>query len=151
MNIKNSQKINLRNRTEAAAVYSSNIEGNSMDLNSFKEYKNRIKMNRPYQNKIKPLVSKIVDKYNPDKVYLFGSYAWGNPTADSDIDLFIVKNTVESQRERSRKLRSLLFGSGIPFDLLVYTPNEVKERLKMGDFFINDIIKKGEVLYERGK
>jgi len=110
-----------------------------------------MKAEKSYKNKIKPLVSKIVDNYSPDKIYLFGSYAWGNPTADSDVDLFIVKNTNESQRRRSRKLRSLLFGSGIPFDLLVYTPNEVKERLDMGDFFINDIIKKGEVLYEREK
>ena len=110
-----------------------------------------MKTDKPYENKIKPLVSKIVDEYNPEKVYLFGSYAWGNPTADSDIDLFIVKNTTKSRRERSRKLRSLLFGSGVPFDLFVYTPSEVKERLGMGDFFISDIIKKGEVLYERGK
>ena len=110
-----------------------------------------MKTDKPYENKIKPLVSKIVDEYNPEKVYLFGSYAWGNPTADSDVDLFIVKNTTESQRGRSRKLRNLLFGSGVPFDLLVYTPSEIKERLDMGDFFINDIIKKGEILYERGK
>ena len=110
-----------------------------------------MKAERSYENKIKPLVSKIVDKYSPDKVYLFGSYAWGNPTADSDVDLFVVKNTNEPQRSRSRKLRSLLFGSGVPFDLFVYTPDEVKERLNMGDFFINDIIEKGEVLYERGK
>lgn len=110
-----------------------------------------MRTNKPYKNKIKPLVSKIVDKYNPEKVYLFGSYAWGNPTIDSDVDLFIVKNTTESQKERKRKLRSLLFGSGIPFDLFVYTPNEIKERLDMGDFFINDIIEKGKVLYEKEK
>ena len=110
-----------------------------------------MKTDKPYENKIKPLVSKIVNKYNPEKVYLFGSYAWGNPSADSDVDLFIVKDTTESQRERSRKLRSLLFGSGIPFDLFIYTPNEIKKRLDVGDFFINDIIKKGEILYERKK
>ena len=110
-----------------------------------------MKAGRSYKNKIKPLVSKIVDKYSPDKIYLFGSYAWGNPTADSDVDLFIVKNTTESQRGRSRKLRSLLFGSGLPFDLFIYTPSEIKKRIDMGDFFINDIIEKGEVLYERGK
>ena len=50
-----------------------------------------MKVERSYKNKIKPLVSKIVDKYSPDKIYLFGSYAWGNPTIDSDVDLFIVK------------------------------------------------------------
>ena len=106
---------------------------------------------KSYKNKIKPLVSKIVDKYSPDKIYLFGSYAWGKPTIDSDVDLFIVKNTNESQKRRSRKLRSLLFGSGIPFDLFIYTPDEIKRRIDMGDFFINDIIKKGEILYEKGK
>lgn len=109
-----------------------------------------MKTNKPYQKKIKPLVSKIVDKYNPDKVYLFGSYAWGSPTIDSDVDLLVVKkNADKSQRERRRKLRSLLFGSGVPFDLFVYTPDEVDERLKMGDFFIYDIIKKGKVLYDK--
>jgi len=110
-----------------------------------------MKTDKSYKNKIKPLVSKIVDEYNPEKVYLFGSYAWGNPTVDSDIDLFIVKNTTESQRGRSRKLRNLLFGSGVPFDLFIYTPDEIKKRLNMGDFFINNIIEKGEVLYEREK
>lgn len=102
-----------------------------------------------YKNKIKPLVSKIVNGYNPEKVYLFGSYAWGSPTVDSDIDLFVIKNTAEPQRKRRRELRKILFGSGIPFDLFVYTPNEVKERLNMGDSFVDDIIKKGKILYER--
>ena len=103
-----------------------------------------------YDNKIKPLVSKIVDKYHPDKVYLFGSYAWGNPTVDSDVDLFIVKEKVDkSQRKRRRKLRGLLFESGVPFDLFVYTPSEVDERLELGDFFVKDIVKKGKVLYDR--
>jgi len=109
-----------------------------------------MKINKSYSNKIKPLVSKIVDKYHPDKVYLFGSYAWGSPTVDSDVDLFIVKEDVDkSQRKRRRKLRALLFGGGIPFDLFVYTPSEVDERLELGDFFIRNIIEKGKVLYDR--
>lgn len=102
-----------------------------------------------YRKEMKSLVSKIVGKYSPEKVYLFGSYAWGKPTSDSDIDLFIVKNTLKTQRERRRELRSLLFGSGIPFDLFIYTPGEVNSRLKIGDFFIQDIISKGKILYEK--
>jgi len=94
-------------------------------------------MKESYNNKIKPLVSKIVDKYHPDKVYLFGSYAWGSPTVDSDVDLFIVKKDVDkSQRKRRRKLRALLFGGGVPFDLFVYTSSEVDERLELGDFLL---------------
>lgn len=101
------------------------------------------------QTKIKSLIFKIVSEYNPERVYLFGSYAWGNPTSDSDIDLFIVKNTIKSQRKRRRELRSLLFGSGVPFDLFIYTPDEINERLKIGDFFIKDIVSKGKILYEK--
>jgi predicted nucleotidyltransferase len=105
--------------------------------------------NKIGQREIEALVSKIVGYYSPSKIYLFGSYAWGSPTADSDIDLFIIKNTTKSQKKRRRELRSLLFGSGVPFDLFIYTPNEVNKRLKIGDFFIKDIIKKGKVLYEK--
>ncbi len=101
------------------------------------------------QTKIKSLIFKIVSEYNPERVYLFGSYAWGKPTFDSDIDLFIVKNTTKSQRKRRRELRSLLFGSGVPFDLFIYTPDEINERLKIGDFFIKDIVSKGKILYEK--
>ncbi len=102
-----------------------------------------------YGKEIELLVSKIADKYNPEKVYLFGSYAWGKPTSDSDIDLFVVKNTVKSQRKRRRELRGLLFGSGVPFDLFIYTPDEINERLKIGDFFVKDIVSRGKILYEK--
>jgi len=105
--------------------------------------------NKLYKKEIKLLVSKIAEKYSPDRVYLFGSYAWGNPTADSDVDLFIVKNTSKPQKKRRRELRSLLFGSGVPFDLFIYTPNEISNRLKIGDFFVKDIVNKGKVLYEK--
>ncbi len=105
--------------------------------------------NKLYEKEIKLLVSKIAKEYNPNRVYLFGSYARGNPTADSDVDLFIVKNTAKPQKKRRRELRGLLFGSGVPFDLFIYTPNEINKRLKMGDFFIKDIVNKGKILYEK--
>lgn len=104
---------------------------------------------RSYEKQIKSLVSKIAKKYSPERVYLFGSYAWGNPTVDSDVDLFIVKNTAKPQKKRRRELRGLLFGSGVPFDLFIYTPDEISNRLKIGDFFIEDIVNKGKILYDK--
>ncbi|MBI5306295.1 nucleotidyltransferase domain-containing protein [Candidatus Wolfebacteria bacterium] len=98
--------------------------------------------------KIKDITEKIVKEYKPEKIILFGSYAWGHPTESSDVDLFIIKNSDKKKWEREYELRLKIFPPSLPFDLLIYTPKEIQKRLKMGDFFINDIINKGKVLYE---
>lgn len=94
-------------------------------------------------------IEKIKEHYKPQKIILFGAFAWGNPTKDSDIDLLIVKKTELKHRERSLIVRKIISEenalSGI--DILVYTPEEVAERLRIGDSFISKIFKKGEVLY----
>lgn len=97
---------------------------------------------------IQQVVQKIVKEYQPEKIILFGSYAWGKPNEDSDVDLFIIKNSNKNRRDRQRELRLKLFPPTMPLDLLVYTPEETKRRLEMEDFFINDILYKGKVLYE---
>ena len=101
------------------------------------------------QEQIEKIAAKIAQEYKPEKIILFGSYAWGKPTEDSDVDLFIIEKTEEPKRMRQIKLRKWLFGSGLPMDLIVYTPEEVRERLKIKDFFIEEIINKGKVIYER--
>ncbi|MFQ6120198.1 MAG: nucleotidyltransferase domain-containing protein, partial [Methanosarcinales archaeon] len=80
----------------------------------------------------------------------FGSYAYGNPTEDSDIDLFILKDTNDSSMERWMKLMKILrdLNPKIPISPLVYTEKELKERQRIKDFFIQEIFEKGEVLYE---
>lgn len=95
--------------------------------------------------------------YQPEKVILFGSYAWGKPTEDSDIDLFIIKNTSKPRHRRTDDVYDLIYKKDYftnekfpgPVDVVVYTPREVRERLKLGDFFINEIFEKGKVLMER--
>ncbi|MCD6500747.1 nucleotidyltransferase domain-containing protein [bacterium] len=99
------------------------------------------------QKEIKKIVRQIARKYKPEKIILFGSFAWGNPTQDSDVDLFIVKNTKKAKGERLAKVEEILSDRKIPLDILVYTPNEVKERLSLGYFFIEDIVKKGKLIY----
>lgn len=100
---------------------------------------------------IEQIVEKIKNKFGPEKIILFGSYAWGNPGKDSDIDFFVVKNTCEPPRERNITLRKILNEENAEsaLELLVYTPEEVSNRLKMGDPFIKKIISQGKVLYEQ--
>ena len=98
--------------------------------------------------KLKEIVDKIVQTFQPEKIILFGSYAWGEPTENSDVDLFVVKETNELKRERQLKLRHLFLDFDIAADGLVFTSIEVEERIKNGDFFIRNIIDKGKLLYE---
>lgn len=99
------------------------------------------------QKEIKKIVNRIAKEYKPEKIYLFGSYAWGKPNQDSDFDLFIIKKTKEDRRLRQLKVRKIIKGE-LPVDILVYTPKEAERRLKIGDFFVEDIFNKGKILYE---
>lgn len=95
------------------------------------------------------MAEKIKKEYGPEKIILFGSYAWGQPAKDSDVDLFIVKETNQKHRQRMLTVRRLLSeeNSLVGMDILVYTPQEVSERLKIGDSSISRILNKGDVLY----
>ena len=107
-------------------------------------------MAKTFSSKIKELTEKIVKDYNPEKIILFGSYAWGKPNPDSDVDLFIVKESRKTQIDRMRELRMKLIGNNFPpMDLLIYTPKELDRRLAIGDFFVREIMEKGQVLYEQ--
>jgi len=99
------------------------------------------------EEKIREITQKIVKEFKPEKIILFGSYAWGEPNEDSDVDLFLVKNTRKRRVERGREVQRILWGSKIPVDVLVYTPEEIKKRLAFEDFFIEDIMQKGKILY----
>lgn len=105
--------------------------------------------NISYQ-KIQKVADRIVQDYKPEKIILFGSHAWGKPSRDSDVDLFVVKNSRKRRFDREYELRMKLFGHGFPpLDLLIYTPGEVQKRLEIEDFFVQDILSKGKILYER--
>lgn len=89
--------------------------------------------------------------FKPEKVILFGSHAWGKPKNDSDFDLFIIKRTKENPSERAYKVRQYLNNINEAFDILVFTPQEVQKRIAVNDFFIQDILTKGKVIYEEAK
>jgi len=93
-------------------------------------------------------VQTIVSKFDPDKIILFGSYAYGEPTEDSDLDLLIILTPKQTTFLTSVDI-SLAVTHNYPMDIIVRTPQEIKQRLKSGDFFIKNIINNGKILYER--
>ena len=92
---------------------------------------------------------RIVEKFQPYKVVLFGSYAYGTPDLDSDVDLLVVMDSVEPMAQRIRRVTAVAKVRFLPMDVLVRTPAEIEARLAMGDFFIAEILEKGKVLYHR--
>ena len=104
-------------------------------------------------NEVRKVIREIVDRlltdYAPQKIILFGSYAYGHPRPDSDIDLLIIKETSERLIDRWVTLRRILSDSThrIPLETLVLTPEKISERLAVGDHFLAEIIEKGELLY----
>lgn len=99
-------------------------------------------------DEIRAQSQRIVEKFNPEKIILFGSYARGEPTPESDVDLCIIIDSARPSWEISAEI-SLMLDHAFPLDILVKHRQEVERRLSIGDFFIEDIIKKGKVLHER--
>lgn len=98
---------------------------------------------------IDDMVKKLVREYQPERVVLFGSYAYGTPNEESDIDLLIIKRTPETFIDRWTTVRRILSDPErrTPLETLVLTPDEITRRLDIGDQFIMEILEKGEVLY----
>ncbi|MFH1048466.1 MAG: nucleotidyltransferase domain-containing protein [Patescibacteria group bacterium] len=100
------------------------------------------------KKEIKRITDQIVKKYKPEKIILFGSFAYGKPKPSSDIDLLIIKNSGKIKVERIKEVL-MKVESEIPLEPLVYTPKEIQERLDLGDFFFQNVFRKGKLLYEK--
>ena len=98
-------------------------------------------------NKIKELGRQIGEQFNAEKVILFGSHAQGNITADSDVDLLVIRPFKGRSVDKSVEIRMKLRPQ-FPVDILIRTPEKVRQRIKMGDYFMREILEKGKVLYE---
>ena len=101
------------------------------------------------KEKISEIVNKIASGYNPDKIILFGSYATGNPNEDSDLDLFVIKDTDLPRPQRTVQVGKMLYGSMIPIDLIVFTPKEIDESKENKFSFVYEVLTTGKTLYER--
>ena len=99
------------------------------------------------RNDIQQFVDNVVRQFRPTKVILFGSHAYGRPTADSDVDLMLIMPHRGSSVQAATKVR-LACPRSFPMDLLVRTPAEIHRRLRLGDPFIHEVTTKGIVLHE---
>ena len=96
---------------------------------------------------IERFTERLVSDFRPARVVLFGSYAYGQPNADSDVDLLIIMPFAGKPTHKSAEIR-LKTRPPFPVDLIVRTPEAVEERLAMDDGFIHDAVARGKVLYE---
>lgn len=99
------------------------------------------------QEKISEVVKRIVKNINPEKIILFGSYACGNPSEDSNLDILVIKEMKMPRYKRSREVKKYLRGLKIPIDVIVYTKKEIKEWKDTKTSFISQATKEGKVLY----
>jgi predicted nucleotidyltransferase len=97
---------------------------------------------------IRRLARRIAEKFDPDKVILFGSFAYGTPHEWSDVDLLVVMPAREELTKAARI--QLAFDPVFPLDILVRTPQRLRRRLADGDAFLQEVVGKGIVLYEKG-
>lgn len=96
---------------------------------------------------IRDFSKRIAEVYRPRQIILFGSYAYGNPGPDSDVDLLVILRGKTKDTGKAVEMR-LKLHPDFPLDLLVRSPMAVRKRIAMGDCFMKEILEKGKVLYE---
>ena len=99
-------------------------------------------------DKLLPYLKILVEKFEPEQVVLFGSYAYGRPTANSDVDLLIIKKTLKSLREEATEIRKVFRPlrhtvANLAFDIMVRDPEDLRLRLERGAAFHSIIMQKG--------
>ncbi|MBI3822201.1 MAG: nucleotidyltransferase domain-containing protein [Planctomycetes bacterium] len=87
----------------------------------------------------------IADRFHPEKIILFGSFAYGTPNADSDVDLLVIM-PARNQIDQAIKIQWAI-DAPFPLDLIVRTPHNMRWRLEEGDWFLREIVSRGKVLY----
>lgn len=99
---------------------------------------------------INTFVKRLADEFKPERVVLFGSYARGTANDDSDVDLLVVMSHKGRNVDQALTIRQRISRS-FPLDLIVKTPVETRQRLKMKDAFMTTILEDGKVLYDKAR
>ena len=99
------------------------------------------------RQRIRRYCAAVAREFKPEKIILFGSYAYGRPNADSDVDLLVVLAFHGNDLQKAIQIRAR-FDVPFPLDLLVRKPGFVTERLRERDMFIEQVVHQGVVMYE---
>ena len=95
------------------------------------------------------IIRRLVAALNPEKIILFGSYVYGSPSGDSDVDLLVIMQTTAKPADRYMAVYRAIRPRPFPLDILVKTPDEIAGALAKGDSFIEEIVTRGRALYAR--
>jgi predicted nucleotidyltransferase len=96
---------------------------------------------------IRDYARQIAEQFHPDRIILFGSYAYGKPHKDSDVDILVVMPARDEINQAVRILEGT--DSCFPLDLIVRTPQNLRWRVQEGDWFLREVVGRGMVLYEK--
>ena len=114
--------------------------------------KEGIRMNKQREavnQKIDEMVRRIVNRFRPEKVILFGSFARGTAGEDSDADVLVVMPVEGSKRKKANEIDPALVGIDLPVDVIVVTPDELEKYKNQIGTIIYPALKEGKVLYEK--
>lgn len=100
-----------------------------------------------HRQKIQAFINEVGRKFQPDKILLFGSYAYGKPTSDSDVDILIILSFIGKNPEKATEIW-MATKPDFPVDVMVRKPEEIYQRLALGDPFFHEVIQNGLLLYE---
>lgn len=102
-------------------------------------------MNQEIYKRLQKIGERLKKEYHAEKVILFGSYATGEYTEDSDVDILVVAMTKERFFQRMASVRRLIreVRDGLPVAPIVLTPEEIEEKERVGDQFVMEILEKG--------
>lgn len=99
------------------------------------------------QKKIEEMVRRIVERFHPEKIILFGSYARGEAGPDSDVDLLVVMAVHGSKRAAQLQVRLALHDIRLPKDVVVVTPDQFERQREIPGTIVRPAFLEGKMLY----
>jgi len=98
---------------------------------------------------LREMVHRIVGRFHPKRIILFGSHAKGEPGTDSDFDLLVVMHVEGSRRSKTNEIDLALADRKVPIDLVVVTPEEFERQRDLAGTIVRETVRDGKVIYER--
>lgn len=100
------------------------------------------------QKLLEEIKKRLVCEFQPEKIIIFGSHAYGNPSEDSDLDLLVIVSDSDlSVHQRAVRAHLCLSGMGVPKDILVKTRSEIEKAKEVYASLISQILDKGRIIY----